>query len=94
MALGSSVTKSTNSPEMILSLIRGGTGGSDTSKQVPVCGTWPTLVLVTALGSVVVNDVGSVTLDEVSVCCSCIDASDKASVGSSVSDVELSALEV
>lgn len=90
MALGSSVVKSTNSPEMIFSLIRGGTGGSDTSKRVPCCGTLPTLVVVTAVGSVLVNNVGSVTLDGVSVWCCCIDASDKASA----SGVELSALGV
>ena len=38
------------------------------------------------------NDVGSDTLGRGLVCCCCIDASDKASVGSSASGVELSAL--
>ena len=94
MALGSSMAKSTNSPGMILPLICGGTGGIDTSERVLDCRTWPTLILVTALGSVVVNNVGSKTLDGVSVCCCYINASDKASVVPSVSSVELSELAV
>ena len=97
MALGNSVARSTNSPEMIFSLIRGGTGGSDTSERVA------TLVVVTIPGRVLVFDVvvtvsgrilliGSVTLDGVWVSCCCIEASDKASVRSSASGVEVVAL--
>ena len=58
MAFGSNEAKSTNLPEIILSLIRGVTGGSD---MVPGCGIWPTVEVVT--------DVGGVALAAVSFCC-------------------------
>ena len=93
MALGSNVAKSTNSPEMIFSLTRGGTGGSETSKRVPICRTWPTLVLVVA-GSVIADDVASGTFAGGSVYCCSIDASDKASLVSSACCVELLAIGV
>ena len=69
MAFGRSVAKSINSPEMIFSFICGGTGGSDTPGQIPGHGAWPTLVVDTALGSVLVIDAGSVPITGVLDCC-------------------------
>ena len=63
MAFGNSVAKSMNSPEMILSLIHGVTGGSDT---LPSFGVQPTVVEVTTPGTVLVPDVEQGT---VSCCC-------------------------
>ena len=59
IAFGNSVAKSMNSPEMILSLICGVTGGNDT---VPSCGERPTVVVVTAPGIVLLPDVAQGTV--------------------------------
>ena len=58
MAFGNSVAKSMNSPEIILSLIRDVTGGSDTASS---CGVRPNVVVVTAPGIVLVPDVAQGT---------------------------------
>lgn len=74
-------TKPSDSPEIIFSLFLGGTGGSETSRQVPGNEVWCTLVVVTAVRDAMLSN----ALD---FCCYS-EASKKASVGSSASGLKL-----
>ena len=73
--------KPSNSPEIIFSLFLGGTGGSETSRQVPGNEVWCILVVVTTVR-------GAMLSNALDFCCYS-EASDKASVGSSASGLKL-----
>ena len=89
MVFGSNVAKSTHSLEIIFSLTHGGTVGSYMSGLTPGNGEWCTLLLATGAGSSMVTNVEGVMLNGGPNCCGCSEASDKASVGSTATGVEL-----
>lgn len=69
--------------------MRVATCGNDTSGQMPGNGVLCISLVVTALGSVVVTNVGGVAVNGGPHGCYCSEASDKASVGSTATSVEL-----
>ena len=79
-------TKPSNLPEIIFSLFLGGTGGSETSRQVPGNDVCCTLVAVTAAR-------GTMLSNALDFCCYS-EASDKASLGSSASGLKLFSVDI